>query len=296
MTLIFELASPYAFGPEEIRPVLEILDGLQELPVPDTSLRRDRHSHMVDLAASSGPEKIEDRWVPGGRLRYLDLHGVLHELEQGAAQDTPRSKLCRKLTMVIGRAGASRRGPRKPRFGEVRAVFGTERVLNVFAPYRGIVPNVEFINLRDESAKGVGFVLDEEHELPPGSLMAIERDEGQGAWQLFEVRWMAAEGNQWLLGAEYLSKYPKRVDIEWETGEAGKETAMALFLPLTNASQGANSNLLVPQVAYMAGRMLMLRQGDGMCYRLKLSGIIATYDPWLRVGFDVLSRETTETQ
>jgi hypothetical protein len=297
MTLLFDLANPYAFGPGEVQLVLEILNNILELPVPESGLRHDMHSHMVDLAASSGPERIEDRWVPGSRLRYLDLRGVLLELEQRASQahDASQSALCRKLARVIGRAGANRSGPRKPRFGEVRAVFGTDAVLKIFAPYRGIVPNTEFIALRDESSKGVGFVLSEEHELPLGRLLAIDREEGQGAWQLLAVRWVAEEENQWLLGTEILSKYPKRVDIEWEDGDLGKDTSVALFLPLASVSKGAVSNLLMPRAAYTSGRELLLRQDDGLGYRLKLGGVIETHDSWLRVGFDVLTREAAST-
>lgn len=298
MALLFDLANSYAFSPEEIQFVPEILDSLETLPVPEFGLRRDRHTHMVDLSAANGPEKIEDRWVPGSRLRYLELGDILQELEQraGHAQDTPKSKVCRKLARVMGRAGANRKGPRKPRFGEVRAVFGAEAVLKVFSPYLGVVPNVEFITLRDESDEGFGFVLHEEHALSPGALLAMDRDDGHGAWQLLAVRWSDEEGSQWLLGAEMLSKYPKRVEIEWESDGPGKKTGAALFLPLASASQGGASNLLLPWGAYSSGRILLLRQDDGTRYRLKPGGIIETHESWLRVGFDVLSRETAWTQ
>jgi hypothetical protein len=292
-TLLFDMANPYAFGTGEIQLVLDLLDSLETMPVPEPTLRHDRHSHMVDLAASSGPEKIEDRYVPGSRLRYLELRGVLQELEQRAneAQGTPQGTLCGKLARVIGRAGSNRRGPRKLRLGEVRAVFGAEAVVKVFSPYLGVVPNTELITLRDESGEGAGFVLHEEHELSPGCLLAVDRDGGHGTWQLLAVRWMAAEGNRWLLGAESLSKYPRRVDIEWEESDSKRESSIALFLPLANASQGVSSNLLLPWTVYSAGRMLLLRQEDGTRYRLKLGGVVESHEAWLRVGFDVLSRE-----
>lgn len=296
MTLLFDLANPYAFGPAEIQPALHMLDSLRELPVPESGLRHGRHSHMVDLAASSGPERIDDRWVPGGRLRYLDMRGGLDELERSASQtpDAALAAVCKKLIRVIGRAGSTRSGPRRPRFGEVRAVFGAEEVLRIFSPFRGVVPNTEYITLRDESSKGVGFVLNEERELQPGSLLSIDRDEGHGAWQLLTVRWLAVEDMQWLLGTEVLSRYPKRVDIEWEADTASKETAVALFLPLAGPSQGAISNLLVPQHAYQRDRELLLHQDDGTRYRLRLGDIVEPHESWLRVVFDVLSRETAE--
>jgi hypothetical protein len=199
------------------------------------------------------------------------------------------------LSKVIGRVGASRRGPRKPRFGEVKAVFGADDVMKVFDPDRKMLPSMGFINLRDESVKGVGFVLDEEREHALGSLMAIDREEGRGSWQLLAVRWLRQEGYQWLMGTEILSKYPKPVAIEWEAGGSGRESALAIFLPLASVSQGANSNLLLPSAAYSSGRALLLRQHDGTCYRLRLGDIIETHESMLRAGFDVLSRETART-
>jgi hypothetical protein len=290
MALLYELANPYAFGPADMQTVLELLDSLESVPVPESGLRHNRHSHMVDLAASAGPERIEDRWVPGGRLRYLDLHLVSNELEQRTSNDQAQDAICRKLARVIGRSGANRSGPRKPRFGEARAVFGMEAVMNAFAPYRGVVSNAVIITMRDESSKGLGFVLHEDPVLAAGSLLVIDRDEGHGAWQLLAVRWLAEEGNQWLLGTEILSKYPKRVEIEWEGADSGKQTAAALFLPLASADQGAVSNLLLPEAAYASGRELWLHQDDGLRYRLKLGEIIETHESWPRVVFDVLSR------
>lgn len=301
MALLIDLANLPAFSPADARSVIEILDGLEALPVPETGLKRDRHSHLVDLSSSNGAEKIEDRWVPGKRLRYLDLRGVLGELGQRAvdAQGTPQGVLCRQLAKVVGRSGANRGAPRKPRLGEVRAVFGAAAVMKVFKPYQGVVPNTEIISLRDESSEGAGFVLHEDPALSQGGLLAVDRDHGHGTWQLLAVRWSAEEGNNWLLGAEYLSKYPKLVDIEWEADATASEaatatTAAALLLPVPG--QGGHSNLMLPWAAYSNGRTLQLRQEDGTRYRLKLGGVIETHESWLRVGFDVLSREAARVR
>ncbi len=293
MTLLFDLANPYAFDQREIRLALDLLEGLQGLPVPEVNLRHGRHSHMVDLTATAGPERIDDRWVPGGRLRYLDFICVVKELEQRAARapDTPHAEVCRKLAKVIERAGISRSGPRKPRLGELRAVFGAQDVLRICSAGFGVVKSDDYVTLRDESSKGMGFVLHEERELAPGSLLAVDRDGGHGDWQVLAVRWQSAEDGQWLLGAEVLSRYPKRVEVEWQAGDSGKQTAVALYLPLAAASQGTTSNLLLPQEAYEAGRELLLRQDDGTRYRLRLAAIIETHESWQRAGFDVLSRE-----
>jgi len=293
MTLLFDLANPYAFDAAEIRTALELLEDIPELPVPESGLRHGRHSHMVDLTATGGPERIDDRWVPGGRLRYLDFHGVIQAFEQRAsrAPDSPQSVVCRKLAKVIGRAGAIRGVPRRPRFGEVRAVFGAEQVFALFEQHGRIPPPCEFITLRDESGKGIGFVLNDERAIEPGSLLAVDREDGRATWQILAARWEAAEGMHWLLGTEVLSRYPKRVEVEWEKAGSGRETASALFLPLASASQGATSNLLLPQAAYQAGGELLLRQDDGTRYHLRLGSVVETHESWLRVEFDVLSRE-----
>lgn len=292
MVLLYDLANPYAFGPAEIEFALQTLHGLKALPVPESGLRHGRHSHMVDLSGSSGPERIDERWVPGGRLRYLDMRGVFDELEAlaGREGDILRSAVYKKLSKVIGREGSSRGGLRKPRFGDVRAVFGIDAILKTYAPLHGIVPNTKFITLRDESSKGIGFALDDKPDIELGSLLAVDREEGQGAWQLLAVRWTANEDGQWQLGTEVLSKYPKRVELEWQA-DTGRQSAVALFLPLASASQGGTSNLLVPPVVYERGRELLLRQDDGTCYRLRLGEVVETHETWLRLNFDVLARQ-----
>lgn len=292
MALLYDLANPYAFGPAEIQPALQILDSLKDLPVPESGLRHGRHSHMVDLSGANGPERIDERWIPGVRLRYLDMRVVLDELEMraGREEDILRAGIYKKLAKVIGREGSSRGGLRKPRFGEVRSVFGIDAILKIYTPLHGVVPNTEFITLRDESSKGIGFVLNDEPDLKMGSLLAVDRGEGQGAWQLLAVRWTADEDGQWQLGTEVLSKYPKRVEIEWQA-DSGRQTAVALFLPLASASQGATSNLLLPEFAYEPAREMQLRQDDGTCYRLRLGDVVEFHESWLRVSFDVLARE-----
>jgi hypothetical protein len=290
--LLYDLANISAFSTEESRVVMEILDDLDALPVPEIGLQHGRHSHMVDLSSPYGPKMITDRWVPGNRLRYLEFQGVLDELERRAtiAQADQERIICKRLSKIICRAGAHREGPRQQRFGEMQAVFGIESVRKALSPVRGMVLSRVTLVLRDEGSEGLGFVMDEERQISPGCLLAVDRDEGNGNWQLLSVRWVREEGGQWLLGAESLSKHPKLVDVEWETDNATKETQPAIFLPLAGTKQGMVSNLLLPHTAYALGRVVSLRDTSAQ-YRLKLGEIIETHESWLRVGFDVLSRE-----
>ncbi len=290
--LLYDLANIYAFSPAESRLVMEILDDLEKLPVPEIGLRHDRHTHMVDLAAVHGPKVIADKWVPGNRLRYLELQDVLDELNARAAkaQDELESDICKRLSKVINRSGAHRNAPRQSRFGEVETVFGADSVGKLFSPYRGMVLNKEILLLRDESNEGLGFVLEDKCKHSTGTLFAVNRGEGSSGWQLLAVRWAREEADEWLLGAESLSKHPRRVEIEWEKEGQENDTEVAIFLPLAKAKGDMSSNLLLPHTAYSLGRVVMLRD-DGSQYRMRLGEIIETHESWLRVGFDVLSRQ-----
>lgn len=293
--LLYDLANMHAYTPAESRIVMEVLDGIEDLPMPEIGLNRERHTHMVDLSAVHGPKVITDRWVPGSRLRYLELHAVMDALERQTSivEDEQERAVCKRLSKVINRAGAHRSGPRQQRFAEVQAVFGVDAMLKVFAPYRGMVLKKEMLALRDESGEGLGFIMDEERKFSPGCLLAINRAEGEGPWQLLSVRWVREEGDNWMLGTEFLSKHPRRVEVEWEDENAAKVTVTAIFLPLTRGGQNVSSNLLLPHSAYLLGRVMSLHD-DGTQYRLKLGEVIETHESWLRVEFDVLSRLTTE--
>ena len=293
--LLYDLANPHAYSLAESKLVMQILESIEVLPVPEHELERDRHTHTVDLSGVHGPKMITERWVPGNRLRYLTLQGVLEELGKraAAAQSEEEKAICKHLCRGISRAGAHRDGPRRQRSGEVQAVFGMDAVIKVFAPYRGMVLKKETLALNDESREGLGLVMHEECSLQPGTLMAVSQEEGDSGWQLLSVRWQKEETDRCLLGTEFLSKHPRRVEVEWESDNAKKETEIALFLPLANTSRGAASNLLLPSASYVSGREVLLRDTSAL-YRLKLGEIVESHESWLRVAFDVLSRQAVE--
>ena len=293
--LLYDLANMHAYTGPESRIVIQILDSIESLPVPEMGLNRDRHTHMVDLSSVHGPKVITDKWVPGSRLRYLELNSVLDELEKRAlsSKDEQESAICKRLAKVITRAGAHRNGPRQQRYSEVQAVFGMDSVLKLFSPYRGMVLTKEILALRDESAHGLGFVMDDARQISPGSLLAVNRGEAEGRWELLSIRWEREENDQWMLGTEYLSRHPRLVEIEWDGDNSAKETTAAIYLPLTKTTRDMSSNLLLSHAAYSLGRTMLLKD-DGTQYRLKLGEIIETHESWLRVGFDVLSRQVGE--
>jgi len=152
-------------------------------------------------------------------------------------------------------------------------------------------PPLEPWMLRDESAEGMGFALPAAQALPHGRLVAVSWDPSEHAWQLLAIRWTREDERQHLVGTQFLSRHPKRVEIFSEANAAGVagDKAWAVFLPMVNAEQGV-SNLLLPQARYQLGAQLMLRDGDLM-YRLRLGEVLESHEGWLRVGMDVLGRE-----
>jgi hypothetical protein len=145
--------------------------------------------------------------------------------------------------------------------------------------------------LRDESVEGMGFALTEATALPHGRLVAVSWDPSENVWQLLAIRWNREENDQHLVGAQHLSRHPKRVEVFFEADASGvtREQTWAVFLPMTHTEQGL-SNLLIPQTHYHLGATLMLRDGDAV-YRLRLGEVQESHEGWLRVGMDVVGRE-----
>jgi hypothetical protein len=293
--LLFDLANPHVFQPREVQTIIDILEGLEAIPVPEISLRRDRHSVMVDFSTSLGAEKIDDRWVPGKRLRYLELQGVVSELESRSldAPDVQTGFMCKQIARIVGRVGARRDSARKPVAGEVGVAAGIPAVLEALQAGSGDEYQLERWKLRDESREGLGFVLPRGRAMPVGRLLVVSRLAGEKHWQLLAVRWEREEGGLPLLGAESLSKHPKLLEVSWQSSPLEASTSPAIFLPLTNTSQGAASNLLMPETSYAPGRVVVLRDED-VLYRLSLGQVVEAHEAWVRVGFDVLAREKPE--
>lgn len=293
LALLFDLANPHVFQPREVHTMAGILEGLEALPVPEIGLRRDRHSHMIDLTATRGAEKIEDRWVPGKRLRYLDLQGVVGELEMLAAEseEIQITLMCKQLARTIGRAGARRDSARIQTSGELFVVVGVDAVVSAMRTGQSGTAAMERWALRDESREGLGLIAPLARESPQGQLLVASRPLHETSWQLLVVRWVRQEGGQSLIGAESLSKHPKLVEIGWQSENVELASAKAIFLPLANTAQGTTSNLLLPAGVYEYKRTVTLRD-DGVAYQLMLMQVVERHGDWLRVGFDVLARET----
>lgn len=295
LALILDLANPPGFKPREIHVIAQMLEAINPLPVPEIKLRRNQHTHGVDMSAPMGAEKLEGRWVQGRRLRYLDLGGVIQEIDRRAsmADDAQTGLLYRQFARVIDRGGIRRDGARTPRTGETWVAEGLESVLGALACDQGSRPALSAWSLRDESRDGLGFVIQGEKNLPVGRLAVVSYQPGEDAWKLLAVRWVRHEKGQTLVGAQCLSRHPKLVVVETNPARAGFSPSgeTGIFVPLADISQGIVSNLLLPVGAYAPGAEITMRD-DTVTYRLRLGEISETHEEdWVRVSFEVLSRK-----
>lgn len=295
LPLILELANPPGFKPREVAQLAALLEGIRPLPVPESRLRKSRHTHCVDLSAPAAAEKLENGCVHGRRLRYLDVGEVIQAIEQRAATcpDAQERLLYSQFARVINRGGVRREGARTPRSGEAWAAEGLEQVMAVLGGHVDKQGELSRWALRDESREGLGFVLQGERTLPIGRLAVVSYMPGEDAWKLITVRWVRQENGATAVGAQCLSRHPKRVLLEAHPSRSGfsPQGETGIFVPLADTSQGMVSNLLLPVGVYKPGAEITMHD-DRVTYRLRLGEIAETHEEdWVRVSFDVLSRE-----
>jgi hypothetical protein len=126
--------------------------------------------------------------------------------------------------------------------------------------------------------------------MPHGRLVAVSSNPSEDTWQLLAIRWNQKVGGQLLVGAQRLSRHPKRVEISFAPeADAAKAATHAVLLPTGDSGQG-ESTLLMPQTHYRAGARMVLRDGD-VIYGVRLGQVHESHERWVRVGLDVLSRE-----
>lgn len=295
LVVLMGLVHPVGFRAHEVELIARMLADYEPLPLPAAVPTRDVDSHVVDLSLAEGASKLDGEWVRGRRLRYFaldDLVAHLKSADAGGAAGVDEA-LTRQVASLIERGGIRRNRQRTHRFGQVWVAAGVDNVMSTLAA-SGSAPNragLEPWMLRDESTEGMGFMLPERHTLPHGRLLAVSWDPAEAVWQLLVVRWTREEGGQYLLGAQRLSRHPKRVEVlfDRQADGQGETRTWALFMPLAEQEQGL-CNLLLPKAHYRFGAHLTLRDGD-VIYRLRLGEVQEAHEGWLRVGMDVLGRE-----
>ncbi len=293
LIVLMGLVHPLGYRAQEIESIAQILDSYEPLPLPEKQLRMTLHTHWVDLSQTEGASVLDTDCVEGRRLRYFALQPLIAYLKTLDLTDHDGNGLTRQTASLIQRGGIRRLRQRTCRFGHVWVATGMTHILAVLAKpgMAAAQLGLQSWSLRDESPEGMGFALPEAQTLPHGRLIAVSWDPAENVWQLLVTRWQHEEGDQHLIGAQRLSRHPKRVEIQGDaaTPDLPQEKAWALLLPMSLPDQGL-SNLLLPQTHYRMGAQLSLRDGDTL-YHLRLGEVHESHEGWLRVGLDVLGRE-----
>ncbi len=287
------LVRPLGYRAQEIESIAQILDGYAPLPLPEKQPKPGVHTHGVDLSLAEGAAVLDDDWTEGRRLRYFALQPMIDHLKALDRAECDDGGLPRQMASLIQRGGIRRVRQRTQRFGRVWVAAGMEHILAALANPGAAASRLALASwtLRDESTEGMGFALDEARAQPHGRLVAVSWDPAENVWQLLATRWQREEGGQHLVGAQRLSRHPRRVEIHYgaDAPDMPQEKAWALLLPMSQTERGL-SNLLLPRAHYRIGAHLLLRDDDTL-YRLRLGEVHESHEGWLRVGLDVLGRE-----
>lgn len=282
--VLMALIRPEGCSARDIEAMADLLALHAPLPLPARALQRGVHSHVIDLSLNAGARLLDHRVVEGRRLRYLALGDlVLHLRTQADAY--AHNRLVRQAASLIMRGGVGRNNARTQRFGRVWAAVGQHAVLDALERVQaggGAEPWI----LRDESGIGMGFASAEPVAYVPGQPIAVSWEPANGGWQLLVMRWKREEDGQHLVGAQLLSRHPKRVDLGFDDASS----AAAILLPMADPDAGG-SQLLLPVERYREGEIVALRDGDAV-YRIRLDEALERHEDWVRVRLDVLARET----
>jgi hypothetical protein len=295
LAVLIEMMNPLDYESREIEEIARQLECLPDLPLPESNFVSARHTHAVDLAASEGAFVLDEEQPAGAQLRFFDLTPLvahLESLEPLAGTETEQG-LYRQIANLILSDDVRRSSRRVHRFGQVWVASGMGNILAALACHQGGRPRqaMDAWMLRDESTDGMGFSLDASAALPHGRLIAVSRNPSANGWELLAIRWNQKTEQNLLVGAQRLSRHPKRVEFVLAQNSAGAPSAptYAVVLPLSD-TDGNASHLLLPQTCYQPGAQVSLRDGSTiLCVRL--GDVCENHERWVRVGMDVLSRE-----
>jgi hypothetical protein len=295
LALLMDLAHPEGLKPSEIELAARILESLPALPLPSMRLSRQEHSHAVNLATGQGAFKLDQGWVPGKRLRYLDIGSLRAQIELAAdALPTEHARnFSSQLAAIIERWGVRRGSPRTEASGRYWVATGMEAILAILDPQQpgGAKPPLETWLSQDVSPEGVGFAVEEGTPPAIGELLLVSAEPEANYWQLMVVRWTRNEEDKFLVGAQCLSRHPVGVRCASAEQHDQGPTSM-VFMPLLDTREGV-SNLLLPKSAFRKG-LLQKLYGGHFAYRLLLGAAVEEHGDWIRSGLEVLAREPLE--
>jgi hypothetical protein len=295
LTLMIEMTNPLDYKARQIEAIAQLFESFSDLPLPEASFDSVRHTHAVDLSVNEGAFALEDNPSTGALLRFFDLTPLVEHLESiephsGTEED---EGLYRRIAHLILSDDVRRSSRRIHRFGPVWVASGMGNILASLACFKDgrTRQAMESWMLRDESADGMGFSLDASTALPHGRLIAVSRDPSENTWELLAIRWNQKTEGQLLVGAQRLSRHPRRVEISFAQDAAGtaRETTHAVLLPMSE-TEAELSNLLLPRSHYQPGARFSFRDGDTL-YSARMGQVYEDHERWLRVNIDILCSE-----
>jgi hypothetical protein len=295
LTVLIGMTNPLDYKAQEIETVAQLFEGLAELPLPESSFQSGRHTHAVDLSVNEGAFVLDGNQPTGALLRFFELTPLVEHLESIEPHSSTEEEngLYRRIANLI-LPNDQRRGSRRiHRFGQVWVASGMGNILASLACSKDGRPRqaMESWMLRDESADGMGFSLDASTALPHGRLIAVSRTPAENIWELLAIRWNQKTEGSLLVGAQRLSRHPKRVEISFAQVTAGapRVSTHAVLLPMSDTEDDV-SNLLLPRSHYQPGAQITFRDGDSF-YRAHLGQVYEDHERWLRVSMDVFCQE-----
>jgi len=295
LTVLIEITNPLDHKPLEIEAIAQLFESFSDLPLPESSFVSGRHTHAVDLSVNEGAFVLDDNQPTGTLLRFLALTPLVEYLKsiEPLSSTEGEEGLYRQIANLISSDDVRRSSHRAQRFARVWVASGMGNILASLACVKGGRPRqaMEPWMLRDESADGMGFSLEASTALPHGRLIAVSCNPSENSWQLLAIRWNQEADGQLLVGAQRLSRHPKRVEISFaqDSADAPRVPTHAVFLTMSDTEEDL-SNLLLPQTYYQPGAHITFRDGDTL-YRVRLGQVYESHERWVRVGIDVLSRE-----
>jgi hypothetical protein len=298
LTVLIEMTNPLDYRAQQIEAIAQLFEGFSDLPLPESSFESVRHTHGVDLSVNEGAFLLDGDQPTGGLLRFFDLTPLVAHLEsiEPLSGTEEEQGFYRQIANLILSDDVRRSSRRIHRVGQVWVASGMGNILASLAGFKDGRPRqaMESWMLRDESADGMGFSLDASAALPHGRLIAVSRDPAENSWELLAIRWNHKTEESLQVGAQRLSRHPKRVEISFAQDAAGASSASTygVLLPMSDTEEDL-SNLLLPRSHYQPGAQITFRDGDTH-YSARLGQVYEDHERWLRVNMDVLCREQIE--
>ena len=298
LTVLIEMTNPLDYKAEEIEAIAQQFESFHDLPLPESNFESVRHTHAVDLSDNEGAFALDGNQPNGLLLRFFDLTPLVEHLEsiEPLSSTEEDEGLYRQIANLILSDDVRRSSRRIHRAGQVWVASGMGNILASLACFKDGRPRqaMESWMLRDESADGMGFSLDASTALPHGRLIAVSRDHSENTWELLAIRWNQKTEGQLLVGAQRLSRHPKRIEISFaqDAAVAARASTYAVLLPMSDSEEDL-SNLLLPRSHYQPGVQITFRDEDTL-YSARLGQVYEDHERWLRVNMDVVCSERIE--